>query len=105
MVIQYPYQLFILQTSDSLRDSEGNFLNGNPTWLPVSKCRDEANTKGQVILSDGSAFVFESLIYLPKHCQDISAGTEIQVRNGLTVRIQGKVKRFQKDQLHARLWL
>lgn len=104
MIKQYPYQLWIQAQQESAMNA-GAFVQNVTSWTKVSVCRDEANQSGQVIrLADSSTMKYDVLIQLPKSCPLISEGTPIQVRDGLTVRVNGTVKRFSRDQLHCRLW-
>ena len=107
MVKQYPYELYIFESSGDHQDENGDWQNGTSGWVLVSKCRDESNTKSaQIKLSDETAYTFESLIQLPKSCPTIEIGLLSEVRDSDgNVRVKGTVRRFSKDQLHTRLWL
>lgn len=106
MVRQYPYTLYVLQLTGGGFDQDGNPIGSNQTWVEVSKCRDEANTGGrQINLVDGSAHVFDSLIQTPRGTSPIGVGSSVEVRDGMSVRVKGAVKRSQKDQLHTRIWV
>lgn len=107
MVAQYPYYLFVMTVSGPSFDPNGNAVKPTTSWVEWGKCRDEANSKGQSInLVDGKAFVFDSLIQAPKNISGLAPDTKIQVRDkdGF-VRISNTVKRFQKDQMHCRIWV
>lgn len=107
MVAQYPYYLFVLSVPPVAFDANGNAIKGTTAWVKWGKCRDEANSKGQTInLVDGKAHVYDSLIQAPKGITGLLHGTKIEVRDkdGL-VRVSGTVKRFQKDQMHCRIWV
>ncbi|WP_426291977.1 hypothetical protein ACN9ML_18260 [Dyadobacter endophyticus] len=87
-------------------DAEGNPIPSVEQYVDHAKCRDEANSGGnQINLVDGSAHVFESLIQLPKGTAPVEVGKSVRVMEGNVVRVKSSVKRFQKDQLHARLWV
>lgn len=106
MVRQYPYILQVLQLTGGGLDGDGNPIPSVEAYVDHAKCRDEANAGGrQINLVDGSAHVFESLVQLPKGTLPVEVGTSIRVMEGNVVRVKGTVKRFQKDQLHSRLWV
>lgn len=106
MIRQYPYLLFVKTVTDPVQNASGDFVGGSESWDQVSACRDEANSKGQVInLVDGTAHIFDSLVQLPKSCTDVTLNAEIEVRFGDQVRLKGICKRFSRDQFHCRLWV
>ncbi len=107
MVKQYPYNLFIFETSPAFQDDNGDWQAGASDWVLASKCRDESNSKSaQIKLTDETAYTFESLIQLPKSCPTIETGVLSEVRDSEgNIRVNGTVRRFSKDQLHTRLWL
>lgn len=107
MVAQYPYYLYVLSASPVTFDANGNAVKGSTTWVEWGKCRDEANSKGQAVnLVDGKAHVFDSLIQAPRNIAGLAPGIKIEVRDkdGL-IRVSNTVKRFQKDQMHCRIWV
>ncbi|MCF2498398.1 hypothetical protein [Dyadobacter chenhuakuii] len=106
MVKQYPYILQVLQLTGGGFDGDGNPIPSTEEFVDHAKCRDEANSAGkQINLVDGSALVFDSLIQLPKGPALIEVGSMVRVMEENVVRVKGTVKRFQKDQLHSRLWV
>ena len=107
MVKQYPYELYVFQTTGDYQDGNGDWQNGTSAWNMISKCRDESNTKSaQIKLDDETAYTFESLIQLPKSCPVVEVGLICEVRDlEGNVRVKGTIRRFSIDQLHARLWL
>jgi len=106
MIRQYPYTLQVLKLTGGGFDGDGNPIPSSESYVNHAKCRDEANAGGrQINLVDGSAHVFESLIQLPKGTPSVDVGKSIRVMEGNVVRVKGTVKRFQPDQLHARLWV
>jgi hypothetical protein len=107
MVKQYPYELYVFETSGDYQDGNGDWQNGTSSWNLISKCRDESNTKSaQIKLDDETAYTFESLIQMPKLTITVEVGLNCEVRdlNG-NVRVKGAIRRFSNDQLHTRLWL
>lgn len=107
MVSQYPYELWAqLLSEDSTQSDKGDYVSVEPEWVSMSPCRDEANSRGgSVILEDASAYVYDSVVQLPKSCPVLSNGTQVEVRQNDAVRLRGTVRRFQADQLHSRLWV
>ncbi|GAB3973829.1 hypothetical protein GCM10028806_28510 [Spirosoma terrae] len=106
MIKQYPYQLWVLAVAESDVDNQGNFLESESQFVLTASCRDEANTGGQTVqLADSSTIKYDTLIQLPKSCPVIEAGASIKVLDGSTLRVEGIVKRFSRDQLHCRLWV
>ncbi|AUD00938.1 hypothetical protein [Spirosoma pollinicola] len=107
MVKQYPYSLWVqTQSGGAIKDANGNFLASSSVWVNTAPCRDEESAAGQTLtLEDSTVTEFASLIQLPTYCPVLSEGTPIEVREGNTVRVSGRVKRFSKGQLHSRLWV
>lgn len=104
---QYPYELWQYSAGgDSVQDGDGNWIENPGTWSKVGMCRDEVNNKGaQISATDGTFYVFDFLIQLPKSTPFIHVGTEIEVRFGSTVRAKGTVKRYDPAQMHSRIWI
>lgn len=106
---QYPHYLFAVETSKSYRDDDGNWISDSTTIVYKGKCREETNGKGsQIQLAGGNFHVFSSLIQIPKGANRVSEGAEVIVAddaNGEEIRIKGEVLKFDKGQLHSRLWL
>ena len=107
-VIQYPYNLEILtKTEGGFNESNGEWTSAVETWTFHAKCRDEANgSGGRVTNQDGQVYIYGSLIHLPKGTDGLKGGDKVRVVDSSgTVRVEGSVQRFSKDQLHARIWL
>lgn len=86
-------------------DADGNWVAGTSTYMLHSVCREEPKTGGTVVVADGSAVVFSSIIYLPKGTIPIQVTTKIKVVDQLgATRIIGDVKRFSSDSKNCRLW-
>lgn len=106
---QYPHYLFAVETSESHQDEDGNWIPGSTTIVYKGKCREETNGKGsQIQLAGGNFHIFSSLIQLPKGTGKINEGSEVIITddaNGEDIRIKGKVLKFDKGQLHSRLWV
>ncbi len=108
MVSQYPHTLTAQQISGiATANSDGDYIGSVTEKVTLSKCRAEINSGGAVLnLTDGTQYVYDSLIQLPKSAPIVFESTEIEVtdENG-NVMASGTVKRFQPAQLHCRLWV
>lgn len=108
-IVQYPHYLFALETQDDYRDEDGNWVTGGQTLVYKGKCREESNGKGsQLQIAGGEFRIFSSTIQLPKGTEKIKEGNEIFVSDdqaGEEIRIKGEVLKFDKGQLHSRLWV
>lgn len=107
MVKQYPYDLYKYTLSGGGVDENGFPIPSSSTAVLQSKCRDEVNSKGQsVTLADGRAHLYDLLIQLPLSSPDFFTGDIVEIRMGSTVRMGKKqVQRFQRDQMHCRIWV
>lgn len=109
MIEQYPHYLFLSIAEPSTQDDEGNWLKQEGTTIFYGMCREETNGKGMQIRSaDGTYHTFSSVIQLPKDSATLEVGTTVYISNnsdGSDLRIQGSVFKFDKGQLHNRLWL
>lgn len=104
---QYPYELWqLIPPGDTTWDSDGNVIPNPGLWSRVGMCRDEVNSANDPIpVADGTAYVFDFLIQLPRSTPFIHLGTSIEVRFGSTVRAKGEVKRLDQAQMHSRIWI
>lgn len=107
MVKQYPYQLYRYTVTGGGVDENGFPVSSSSTAVLQCTCRDEVNSKGNSIsLADGRAHVFDYLIQLPLSAPDFLPGDLVEIRNGSAVRmIKKQVQRFQRDQMHCRIWV
>lgn len=106
MIKQYPYVLHILQTGEVTFTPEGDPVAPVSTFVPHAKCRDESNSGSkQINLADGTAYIFQALIQLPKGTPNVKVGTSVKVLQDADVRLIGTVKAFRQDQLHCRIWV
>lgn len=105
MVKQYPHRLVITTKTGSTQDGNGNWLPGTDTTIEKG-CRAEPNGRNATVNSaDGTAIVYDFNVYLPLPIDNIAVGAIAQVYNGDTLLCKSTVKRFNKGQLNARLWL
>ena len=107
---QYPHYLFVLQSEEASQDEDGNWIGGSePTPVFHSKCREEVNASGRRLeVAGGSYHVFKSVIQMPKNKGRIAEGSQIVITDddaGDNVRLEGSVLKFDKAQLHSRLWV
>lgn len=109
MVTQYPHYLFALTTGESMQDENGYWTEEEGKIVFLSKCREETDGRGQEIqTADGTYHKFSSIVQIPKGDLMIKEGTEVYVANkedGTDIRIKGVALKFDKGQLHSRLWL
>lgn len=110
MIIQYPHYLFALQsTGESVQDEDGYWTENAQQPVLLSKCREETDGRGsEVQTADGTFRKFSSLIQIPKGSLEVEDGTSVFVsesEDGSGIRIRGKVLKFDKGQLHSRLWV
>lgn len=71
------------------------------------ECRAEINSQAkQIVLQDGTAYTYSSLIYCPLATPDIEPGTNILVVDqDNKTRIEGQVKGFSRGELNCRIWV
>jgi len=109
MVKQYPHYLYVVETAETQRDAKGNYIPSTETERFVSNCREETNGKGKLIERGGEFIVYSSLIQLPLNSETIKEGSVVQiydVNDDIPIlRTKGKVLKFDKGQLHNRLWI
>ena len=107
--IQYPDILTYEKVTGggSHYDEDGNLVIDSPVTETVSlKCRAEANTKGQYLISeDGQQVEYGWLVYLPLPAIEIPYGTIVQVSRKGIIRAKGDIKRSVVDQLNAKAWV
>ena len=105
---QYPHFLFMVSATETGRDSKGNFVEPTKSTIFLSECREETNGRGRQITRGGQFVIFSSLIQLTISCAPIKEGTKVFISNdstGTDIRIEGTVLKFDKGQLHNRLWI
>lgn len=108
MVIrQYPYKLYKLtKTEDFYNPDTGEWEQGSESWEFISNCRDENNSSGRTITTDGVVYTYGALIQMPKGQYPIQDGDRIRIEeNDSTIRLEADVRRFAFKQLHSQLWV
>jgi len=105
-MVKYPFELWLLEVSESEKDELGFEKQGIETWLKHSVCYEQVNgSSGAIRLENGEAFVYSSKIFLPANTGKVNAGTKIQVRtNDGEIRFTGECARFSTDVKHCRIW-
>lgn len=106
---QYPHYLFAKETSESVKDDNGFWTSGEQKTVFLSMCREETDGRGSEIqTADGTYRKYSAIIQIPKGALIIEEGTSVFVsdnKDGSSVRINGVVLKFDKGQLHSRLWV
>lgn len=109
MVKQYPHYLFALTTIGSTQGEDGYWSDEEQKAVFLSMCREETDGRGsEVQTADGTYRKFSSLIQIPKGGLIVEEGASVFVaedEDGSSVRIKGTVLKFDKGQLHSRLWV
>ncbi len=108
-VKQYPHYLFVYSSGEARQNEDGTWENTTSVLKFHSFCREETNGGGQEVQVAGGIFRrYSSLIQLPKCGDNVGEGTSVIVANnsdGSDIRIKGQVLKFDKGQLHSRIWL
>ena len=109
-VKQYPHYLYVVIGGEATQNDDGDWVSaGEPENRFISVCREETNGRGNELQVGGGLFYkYSSLVYLPKDCANVEAGTMVfvsEIDDGAGVRIKGKVLKFVKEQLHCMLWV
>ncbi len=105
MVKQYPHKLKASYVNGSLQDTDGNWLTG-PDTIVERPCRAEPNSRNALVTAaDGKQIVYEYVLYMQLPMETIPLATELKVYNGEELLCTNTVKRFERGQLNARIWL
>lgn len=109
MVRQYPHYLFALITGESTQEEDGRWSDEDQQTIFLSMCREETDGRGSEIqTADGTYRKYSAIIQIPNGALTIDEGTSVFVSNhedGSDVRIKGVALKFDKGQLHSRLWV
>ena len=66
MVAQYPHYLFLVVPSESFRNADGDFVEGENHIEFISKCRYETNGAGtQLQVGGGNYIISGAMVYAP----------------------------------------
>ena len=109
-VKQYPHHLFVVTGGDAVQNDDGAWVTDDATETQlVSVCREETNGRGnELSVGGGKFFKYSSVVYLPKGTQLISENATVffsDFADGSSVRIKGQALKFDRGQLHCRLWI
>ena len=106
MVKQYPHILYATAVTDSVQDSEGNWIPGtSSTITKVCRAEPSSNLKSFVIGTDGQHLDYSWIVYMPLSTEIYQAGTKVEVKNNGATIVNDTIKQFHKGQLNMRLWL
>lgn len=106
-MVRYPHTLNLLETLESVQDENGNWVGSDTNWQVVGECREEPNSSSRtIILADGKAFQYSSMIYMPVGTYDFGTESKINVtdENG-NVRLTGSIARISFDRKNVRIWV
>lgn len=106
----YPYRLYILKTEKVVFDDMGFVSESKSESFEFhSKCRDYPNKTGADTIIDVETkklLRYSAMIMLPLDCEAISPNTQIEVRDKEgRLRLSAYVIRFERNQLHCRIWV
>ena len=108
MFRQYPYNLHKLQVSEERFTENGFPTAGDSLWVFVTICRNIASGGSGKKTSDeaGTNFKYNYTIVAPRYMADIAENTRIKVTDEEgNIRFEGSVLRFERTQLHCRIWV
>lgn len=108
--MQYPHFLFVKTSTESAQDENGAWMKPTSEWIMHSVCREQPNSKNSHInVEDGRSITFTSVIHLPIGASRISSGTPVMVKESNDISSESRTERqclkFDKGQLHCRLWV
>lgn len=106
---QYPHFLFVYSSGEAHQNEDGAWEDTFSVLDFHSVCREETAGSGQEVQVAGGVFMrYSSLILLPKGSGKVAEGATVVIANdsnGNDVRIKGQVLKFDKGQLHSRIWV
>lgn len=110
MVIkQYPHYLFALITGEATQGEDGRWSDEDQQTIFLSMCREETDGRGpEIQTADGTYRKYSAIIQIPKGALIVEEGTSVFVaenEDGSAIRIKGTALKFDKGQLHSRLWV
>lgn len=110
-VKQYPHFLFVNKVNaDSIQDADGNWIEQSTSeMVSLGSCREEVSGGGSVIkLADGEFHKYSSIVQMPLDIHDVKAGEEVVIATDElceNIRTKAPVIKFDRGQLHCRLWV
>lgn len=102
--------MYVKTSNPASQDADGNWLPQTVFWSFYSICREQTNGKGAVINSqDGKAITFSSVVHLPLKATRLQEGIDILICDVQSeygpIRIQKQLLKYDRGQLHNRIWL
>lgn len=91
-------------TIDSSLNENGDWVSNGEGWKDVGVCRDEAS-ESKINTVDNEVYIVSAIIYAPLSTPNVDRGTKIRVVNGDEVRLEKELVRFEKSQMHVRIWI
>lgn len=101
----YPYDLYVLEQSEAEFDKNGFLIPDNIKFSYVCKCRDYAYNQHITNTDTKEISKHISMIMLPLNAPNITLNSLIRVLNGDEIRLEARVVRFERNQLHCRVWV
>lgn len=103
----YPYDLYVASSTDLGFDDNGFAKEDEVGFHFHSKCRDYPSGAGTIVNTETKEIVnHSSVIMLPLTCEEVKANTLIQVKDKSNkTRLSARVIRFERNQLHCRIWV
>lgn len=104
----YPYSLYVSENSGAIFDENGFLQNEEQNnFTFVSRCRDYAKDGNRISHLETKEIVsFSSMIMLPLGCPEIKPNVLVEVRDkDGNIRLSANVIRFERNQLHCRIWV
>lgn len=105
MVTQYPHTLTVTTKVEAARDVNGNWVPGSETSTDYSCRAEPASGNASIPGDDGNRIYYDWTVYLPLPVPDMMNGAVVTVKDGIKVLSNNKIKRFNRGQLNARIWL
>lgn len=111
MVEQYPHYLFLVVPSESFRNADGDFVEGESHIEFISKCRYETNGAGtQLQVGGGNYIISGATVYAPitGNSAMIAKGSTIIVADDESrtmVRCEKEILESDISSFHLRIWL
>lgn len=105
-----PHKIAYLSKSSEYEDANGDFHEGQESWVDVCKCdvvpAGEANT---ITLPDGTQLQYTYTVYLPKRIRHFATGEKVRIsffENGIQqCQKEFSVKGFHPYQHQCKMWI
>ena len=102
-----PHRLYVQQATPVGNDADGFELPYETQWVLWCDCREQPAGQGRVITAaNGESVAYSSIVFVDVDTPVLETGTRIEVREPDSVAIlTGEVKRFSRNDYHARIWV